>query len=421
MSTIKQITGKVTNASQLDGNTSIEVQRNGQTVTQDCSLGILAQAVATILGLSGDTTAPTLVSIRVENATPNRLDYLFNEVLNGSSIPATSAFTVSGGKTVTGVAITGSTVQVTVNSPYAFGDVITAGYTVPGSNQIKDTSGNNAAAISGSTSVTNDIDSGFDTDAEAFFTATGITDTTQKNAVNALVVGLKTDGLWTKMHAVYPFVGGTATTHKFNLKNPLDTDAAYRLTFAGTVTHNANGITPDGTTGYADTKFNPSNTGHLASLGSSSLGFYSKTQNNGGGSGGTFANIGSYSDSSGTRAFWIASAWAADLVQSQLGVSVVLNTTDADTQAFFVATRRSTTDAELYLDGTSANTNVSTETLTAPNHSVYIGALNYNGTASFFAPHNIAFAFMGDGLTDTEVGNLNTRVVTFQTALSRQN
>ena len=122
-----------------------------------------------------------------------------------------------------------------------------------------------------------------------------------------------------------------------------------------------------------------------------------------------------------TKAFWIASAWAADLAQSQIGTSVVLNTTDADTQAFFVATRRSTTDAELYLDGTSANTNVSTETLTAPNNTVFIGALNYNGAASFYAPHNLAFAFIGDGITDGEVTNLNTRVVTFQTALSRQN
>lgn len=81
-----------------------------------------------------------------------------------------------------------------------------------------------------------------DSDATAFLAATGITDSTQCSAVNELVNDLKDAGLWTKMIAIYPFVGGTADTHKFNLKNPQNTDAAYRLTFSR-VTHSSNGIT----------------------------------------------------------------------------------------------------------------------------------------------------------------------------------
>lgn len=34
------------------------------------------------------------------------------------------------------------------------------------------------------------------------------------------------------MTAVYPFIGGTASTHKFNLKDPRDLDVAFRLTFS---------------------------------------------------------------------------------------------------------------------------------------------------------------------------------------------
>jgi len=71
----------------------------------------------------------------------------------------------------------------------------------------------------------------FDTDAQAFLTATGITDLTISNAINDLVVGLKADSLWTKYKAIYPCVGGTAFTHKFNLKDPRDLDAAFRLTY----------------------------------------------------------------------------------------------------------------------------------------------------------------------------------------------
>ena len=69
---------------------------------------------------------------------------------------------------------------------------------------------------------------GIDTDAQAFITATGITDNTQKNSINQLVLDLKSYGVWSKIKAIYPFVGGTATTHKFNLKDPRDLDAAYR-------------------------------------------------------------------------------------------------------------------------------------------------------------------------------------------------
>ena len=97
-----------------------------------------------------------------------------------------------------------------------------------------------------------------DSDAQAFLTAASITDTTITNAINELVVGLKGNSLWTKMIAIYPFVGGTATTHKFNLKDPRDLDTAFRLTFSGTVTHNSNGITPNGTNGYANTYLIPS-------------------------------------------------------------------------------------------------------------------------------------------------------------------
>ena len=50
---------------------------------------------------------------------------------------------------------------------------------------------------------------GLDPDAQAFLTATGITDATISGAINTLVLNLKGFNLWSKMYAVYPFVGGT--------------------------------------------------------------------------------------------------------------------------------------------------------------------------------------------------------------------
>ena len=61
-----------------------------------------------------------------------------------------------------------------------------------------------------------------DADVIAFIKATGITDGTEFSAINYLVLDLKNKGLWTKINTLYPFVGGTATTHKYNLKDPRD-------------------------------------------------------------------------------------------------------------------------------------------------------------------------------------------------------
>ena len=56
-----------------------------------------------------------------------------------------------------------------------------------------------------------------DPDAQAFIDAAVITDPTQISAVNTLVVDMKDANIWTKMKAVYPYVGGTASSHKWIL------------------------------------------------------------------------------------------------------------------------------------------------------------------------------------------------------------
>lgn len=98
-----------------------------------------------------------------------------------------------------------------------------------------------------------------DTDAQAFLNAAAITNETITKAINDLVVGLKSNSLWPKMKALYPFVGGTEFTHKFNLKDPRDLDSAYRLTFSGGWTHNAYGAntSPGVSSAHANTYLKP--------------------------------------------------------------------------------------------------------------------------------------------------------------------
>lgn len=96
----------------------------------------------------------------------------------------------------------------------------------------------------------------YDAHAQAFFTAAEITDSSIKNAINTAVVDYKESGNWDRDIAIYPWVGASAAAHKWNLKDPRNTDAAFRMTFHGTVTHSANGVQTNGVNGYADTKVN---------------------------------------------------------------------------------------------------------------------------------------------------------------------
>lgn len=99
---------------------------------------------------------------------------------------------------------------------------------------------------------------GLDPDAEAFLTAAGITDATITLAIDTLVKDLKNYGIWTKAYVIYPFVGGTASSHKYNLKDPRDLDGAFRAVFSGGVTHNSAGVTGNAINGWYDTKFGTS-------------------------------------------------------------------------------------------------------------------------------------------------------------------
>lgn len=112
----------------------------------------------------------------------------------------------------------------------------------------------------------------YQTESLDFFTRTGISNTLQKLAINDLVVNAKGKGWWTGADAIYPFIGGTAAQHAQNLKS-----SSYTITWGGTVTHGATGITGNGSTGYGDTTFNPRTAGGNYSQNSAMIFVYGGT------------------------------------------------------------------------------------------------------------------------------------------------
>jgi hypothetical protein len=247
-----------------------------------------------------------------------------------------------------------------------------------------------------------------DADAQAFVTAANIQDQVEANAINNLVIGMKADGLWTKMKAVYPFVGGSSSTMKFNLKNPLDTDAAFRLVFNGGAIFSSNGYLPNGTNGYADTKLIANNT---LSISSGHLSVYSRTNLSGG------VDMGSVSTLGGTFEDSIFSRWTDNKFYANYGVQTYPNVANTDSRGLFITNRNSATNTTGYKNGSRVIDTAQTSGLSR--NIMPIGAYNNNGTFQYYSNRQYAFASIGDGLTDTEATNLNSRVTTFQTALNR--
>jgi hypothetical protein len=245
-----------------------------------------------------------------------------------------------------------------------------------------------------------------DPDAQAFITAAAITNPTQQLAIDNLVKGLKSDNIWTKMKAIYPFVGGTASTHKWNLKDPRDLDAAFRLVFNGGWTHSSNGATPNGTNGYADTKFNPSLNGQLNSA---HLSYYSRTNN----STDNQIEIGA-----NAPAHFLCYRFSSLLAYHGINSLDTPSTPFTPSTGLFVGSRINSTTGKFYTNGSLALTDNKAST-SRPNQNISLGALNNNGTQAYFTTKQVAFSTIGDGLTDTEAANLYTRVQAFQTALSR--
>lgn len=261
-----------------------------------------------------------------------------------------------------------------------------------------------ATSFSGLTNIVGGVP--LDVDASAFITAAAITDATQQSAIDTLVTGLKTDGIWTKMKAIYPFIGGTASSHKYNLKDPRDLDAAFRLSFLGGWTHSSLGSTANGTNGYANTFYTPSVN---ATLNSHHLSFYSRT------------NTALLQVEMGCTAVGIT-----DLLQiNYAGLSYfVLNSTsvdsyvDANSLGYYLANRTASNDADLFKSAAKVKNGTIT-TSSRCTFPMFLGAYNIQGTTAYYTTKQCAFSTIGDGLTDTDAANLYTRVQAFQTTLSR--
>jgi hypothetical protein len=237
-----------------------------------------------------------------------------------------------------------------------------------------------------------------------FFQSTGITNQQQRYAIYNLVSDLQLYSIWDKMKAIYPMVGASAAACAQNLKS-----SSFTGTFNGGVTFSNLGITGNGTSGYMNTNLNQSteqtsNNLHisiyqrniLSSNSGVSMGLVS---------GSVFARF--YLNYNGSEYLSLQSSTQAvsSIETPQQGMFILSRNSSAN---FFK--KQNNLTIETFTNASTALLNVTYALL----------AGNEGSTFGEFSTANLAFASIGDGLTDTQAANLYTAVQKFQTTLGRQ-
>jgi len=245
---------------------------------------------------------------------------------------------------------------------------------------------------------------GFDPDAQEFFdrvtTAGGTLSTTEQTAINTLVVQMKADGIWTKMKAIYPMVGASAAACAQNLKS-----SSFTGTFTSGWTFASTGVTPNGTSAYMSTDFNPSviinnaNDGHLS--------YYSRTESTG-----NFIDIGATNFDLVIKFSTVAGACINMSDSNVFGYT-------GTSKGFFIGSQNNTANVRKFFRDNSLIQTQTVLTNTQPNVNLSVGARGPN-FSTFGTNRECAFASIGNGLTDTEASDFYDAVQAFQTTLSRQ-
>lgn len=253
-----------------------------------------------------------------------------------------------------------------------------------------------------------------DLDAFSFLVSAGITDSTQATAVSNLTSGLKYYGLWSKMQAIYPFVGGVSTSHRMNLKTPSNLDSSFRLTFNGGWTHSSTGALPNGTNAYADTKYIASTSANLTDA---HFSIYSRTAG-----AGAFQNEFGVANANEQRMVlitrWTTNALFADLFSANQRATVSPAPT---TTGLFTVSRNTSTELKVFRNGSEIGSSAAADALAArPTIAAFLSGFNNAGTPANFSSKELAFATIGTALTATEQSNFYTVVQAYQTELSRQ-
>jgi len=210
------------------------------------------------------------------------------------------------------------------------------------------------------------------------------------------------------MKAIYPFVGGSAASHRFNLKDPRTVDAAYRLTFVGGWTHSSAGAQSNGTNGYANPNINAN---QIFTSTDGLMGVYTPS---------TSLINSSYIYGVSNMA---DSEWGMYYSSGSLGFGMYRSNSVSSTTTLpgLSAIGMETNGHRSVYKNNSRLISSAAGFISMPqNLKMYLSARNANGNTDGFASGLYSFSFISSTLTLTEYSAFYTAVQKYQTTLGRQ-
>lgn len=257
----------------------------------------------------------------------------------------------------------------------------------------------------------------FDADAQAYITEVlaqgGTLSATLQNAINDFYLGLKSDGLYTKVLYMFPFLGATANAHAVSGVFPgnINHTITWFASLTSAANHTSNGPSTLSANGYGNV---PVRVSDHAAVNDLSLGFYqvAGTVNDQG-----FV-IATQTNTITSNRYQLNTPYDSNNVYYYVGGTVTgpYSNSSGYTSQMWVGSSLGST-ATTYLNGTSVATSSITGALKT--NTICFFTADQANTNSVSFTGTAGFIWGGDGLTGTEVSNLTSRVQTLMTAAGR--
>ena len=256
---------------------------------------------------------------------------------------------------------------------------------------------------------------------EAFRVASGISDATTLNSLNAFEIGLTNYSIATSsFDAIYPFVGASSGSFKFNFVNT----TKYNLTYTGSLTFTTGGFAATGSPINGRGGGPP---GTLISTASYCSYFYVTDPK---GAAGNFTSpIGHTRDQTAgvsLTQYYLQWFGATELVHpcnvaTGQGNGSINGGVQGLAKGGFALNRTAVNSLKAFYNGSQTGA-TNTTTLTNRGYSAFVEPINIlsrqNNTDTTVALR-MGWASVGPGLTDTQMANYHTLVANFQTSMSR--
>jgi len=243
----------------------------------------------------------------------------------------------------------------------------------------------------------------------AVLAAGGTLSGAQETAISTFYSDLVTAGIYSKMYAIWPFLGGTSGSNAIDFVNP---GGGFDLTFNGTWTHSnaAGSSTAAAAANYANTSFNPT-TDATSVTTDFSFGLTAVAGNNNGyhGIGTAAATYILVGDFTSADTFFGSGRNLPGSPGYSVGAFTAVSRTASN--AWIAVTTDNAAGGTLTVSATQ------TSTYTPYNGEIYLGRIG--GTTSFPGGGQLRFAYVSEGLDTTELQDLSDAMNTLQTAFSR--